>query len=140
MMRKKTIVFAGIFVCLALLAFGYYMYNKPRTGAAAEDTDAAVTARQLYQAFVKDEQTAGLLYVNKVLEVSGVVAQVQQTGQDLSVLLSGDDNGGGVNCSITAAGQEGSIPPVGTPVHIKGRCTGFLMDVSLVDAAIINKQ
>ena len=140
MTRKKTILFAGVLLCLAGTGTAYYLYNKPRTTAAEKSTDDSVTAKELYGTFVKDEPTASKLYVNKVLEVSGTVTQVEQSGKEVSVLLSaGSGETGGVNCSL-AANTVDALPKNGDNVRVKGTCTGFLMDVSLVDATILTTK
>lgn len=139
-MRRKTILLAAGLLCLIAAGTGYYLYNKPRTTAAEERTDKHITALKLYEEFTKNEQQANTVYVNKVLEVKGTVADVQQTGTTVSVLLAGQVDGiGGVNCSI-APDAKITLPKVGESVLIKGLCTGLLMDVSIVDATIINNK
>lgn len=136
MTRKKRLFFAGILVCLAAAAWGYYLYHKPRTTASDVATDASITAVKLYEAFAKDEQAAGKLYTNKVLEITGTIQEAKISDTNASLLLSaGDGQMGGVNCSL-APGQTAGKLTTGQTVHIKGRCTGFLMDVNLVDVVI----
>lgn len=140
MTRKKILLFAGVLVCLLAGGTGYYLYNKPRTSAAETSTDDSVTAKELYGTFAKDEPTANKLYVNKVLEVSGTVMQVDKNGQEVTVLLSGGGrDAGGVNCSLSA-NTTADLPKSGESIRIKGLCTGFLMDVSLVDATILTTK
>jgi hypothetical protein len=134
-MRKRLFVFAGVVLCLTVAAIGYHLYNMPRTAAADADTDKSVTATALFDAFTKDEQAANKEYGNKVLEVTGAVKDVQKNGKDISVLLSGGNGDGGVNCTMSEDVPE---PRIGSMVHVKGRCTGFLMDVSIIDATIVN--
>lgn len=140
MTRRKLIILAVVLLCLIIAGTGYYLYNKPRTSAAAERAEAYVTARKLYEAFVENEQQANTSFVNKVVEVKGTVTDIQKNGNTVSILLEGQDNGsGGVNCSI-ATGEADQLPKVGEDVLIKGLCTGMLMDVSIVDATIINNK
>ncbi|SFO59793.1 tRNA_anti-like [Chitinophaga sp. YR627] len=140
MTRRKLIILAGALLCLIAAGTGYYLYNKPRTSAAAAHTDKHISALKLYEEFSKNEQLANTNYVNKVVEVAGTVTDVQKTGTAVSVLLAGQVDGmGGVNCSI-APGEEIQLPKVGQSVLIKGMCTGLLMDVSIVDATIINNK
>jgi hypothetical protein len=138
MKRKSIFFFAGAFLCLVLMAWGYYLYKKPRQTAADARTEKTIAAKELYDAFVKNEKAADLQYGSKVLEVKGTVLQVQQTGGTFSVLLfAGNNEGSGVNCSIAAV-PAGKVPVAGQSVRVKGICTGFLMDVNLVDATLIN--
>ena len=135
-MRKRILVFAGVILCLTAIAIGYHLYNMPRTTTVDTRADKKVTATELYDAFVKDEQTANTQYANKVLEITGAVRDVQKSGNELSVLLSGGGSEGGVNCTLV---QDVPAPRIGAMVHIKGLCTGFLMDVSIIDATIVNQ-
>jgi hypothetical protein len=140
MTRKKIILFAGVLVCLLAGGTGYYLFNKPRTSAAETNTDDSVTARELYSTFARDESMANKLYVNKVLEVSGTVMQIDQNGQEVTVLLSaGKSDAGGVNCSLSS-NTAADLPKNGESIRVKGLCTGFLMDVSLVDATILTTK
>jgi hypothetical protein len=140
MKRRKLIILAGALLCLIAAGTGYFLYNKPRTAAAEAATDKYVTALKLYEEFTRNEQLANSSYVNKVLEIRGTVTDVQTTGTSVSVLLAGQTEGmGGVNCSI-APGEDNPLPQVGQSVLIKGLCTGLLMDVSVVDATIINNK
>jgi hypothetical protein len=118
------------------MAIGYHLYNMPRTTAAEMSADKEVSAKELFEAFTKNEQAADTQYGNKVLEITGAVLDVQKSGKDMSVLLSGGGNEGGVNCTMAA---DVPAPRKGALVRVKGRCTGFLMDVSIIDATIINK-
>lgn len=140
MTRKKKLILAGVFLCLAALAWGYYLYHKPRSGVVAVRTDSVVTADSLYGRFAANEQQADSLFSNKVVEVTGIVATVQPAASNAAVVLAANnDMGGGVNCSL-AAGQIADDLLVGQRVSIKGRCTGFLMDVNLVDAVLISNK
>ncbi len=139
MTRRKLIILAGALLCLIAAGTGYYMYNKPRTSASESRTDKHITAKKLYEAFSSNEQQANNTYVNKVVEVKGTVTDIQKTGTSVSVLLAGEGSMGGVNCSIVP-GEEGTLPKIGESVLIKGLCTGLLMDVSIVDATIINNK
>lgn len=135
-MRKRIIILAGVILCVTAMAIGYHLYNMPRTSAVNVQADKKVTATQLFEAFTKDEQAANTQYTNKVLEISGAVRDVQKNGKDLSVLLSGGTAEGGVNCTLA---EDVPAPRIGSLLHVKGRCTGFLMDVSIIDATIVNQ-
>ncbi|BAV10374.1 tRNA_anti-like [Filimonas lacunae] len=140
MTRKKKLFFAGVFLCLAALAWGYYLYQKPRAGVTAEQSDSKLTADTLYSHYAVNEEKANQLYSNKVLEVTGVVAQVQNAAGAAAVLLAAkSEMGGGINCSL-ASDQKADDLKVGQKVCIKGRCTGYLMDVNLVDAVLVNEN
>jgi hypothetical protein len=135
-MQKKQLFFALAFVCLLVGGWGYYQYQKPRTGTLGLEPDFRLTAEQLYNEYSTNETAADKRYRGKVLEVTGIVKEKQVTPQATNVLLANDQMGG-VNCSFqnNAAG----VIKIGEVIKVKGRCTGFLMDVSLVDAVRTDK-
>lgn len=133
-MQRKWILLTGILLLALLAVGGYYMYQKPRSGVINVKADYSVTASELYNEFVANESAANIKYLNKVIEVSGKVMEVKKEESAMSVQLNGSD-AGGVNCSLQKVPAK--APPVGSIVKVKGKCTGFLMDVNLVDAIII---
>lgn len=134
-MQKKYFFFVGAFVCFLAVGWGYYQYQKPRAGIAQATADYSVTAENLYAEYRSDEATADKKYGNKAVEVSGVVADVQTTAHAKNILLAAAATGG-VNCSFQNSKMD-SIR-VGERIKVKGKCTGFLMDVSLVDAVRVS--
>lgn len=136
-MRKKILLSIGLLVCIGV-AIGIYLYQKPRTQAASQSTDFSVTADELYKQFEQDETAANKKYAGKIIEVTGTVGSVQKDGSGLSVLLTAKDAMGGINCSMTNA--ETANTTQGKIVTIKGKYTGFLMDVNVLDAVLITKK
>ncbi|ANE49843.1 OB-fold protein [Flavisolibacter tropicus] len=132
-MSKKTIFLIVIIVCLIVAGWAYYLYQKPRAGVKGVDADYTIAAGSLYQAFVANEDSANKIYVDKVIQVEGKVQQVETTQEGANVILASNVPDGGINCTFSTKNE---LPKVGDQVVIKGRCTGFLMDVSLVDAEI----
>lgn len=134
-MQKKWIFLAGLLVCLLAGGWAYYNYNKPRAGVTSVAAAHTLGAEQLYDEFATNEATATEKYVGKAIAVTGVVSSVQQSADGATtVLLKAGDAMGGISCSMAAKENR---PAEGSTVTIKGRCTGFLMDVNLVDAIII---
>ena len=133
-MQKKQLFFAGVILFLIAAGWGYYQYQKPRAGAANVTAAFKLSSEQLYKEYSTNETAADEKYSNKILEVTGPVADVQITPQATNVLLAATATGG-VNCSIMNG--ETRITK-GERITVKGRCTGFLMDVSLVDAVQVN--
>ena len=134
-MQKKWIFLTGIVLLFLAASWGFYWYQKPREGVAAESAAYRITAEQLYQEFAQNETTADKKYTGKVIAVKGAVSEVQATDSALMVLLSAGNDISGVNCSFYN-NQLPRLPQKGAVITVKGRCTGFLMDVNLVDAVL----
>ncbi|HYH14251.1 MAG TPA: hypothetical protein VD794_03465 [Flavisolibacter sp.] len=132
-MQKKILFFVVAILCLGVGGWGYYLYQKPRAGVEDEKADYFITAASLYQAFAIDETAATKRFVDKVVRVQGTVQQIESMQGGINLILASNTTEGGVNCAIS---KPEKVPQIGTEVIVKGRCVGFLMDVSLVDAVL----
>ena len=145
-LKRKTFFWLGILLFfLVVTAWGYYLYNKPHRSAADATTAFTIGADSLYMQYQKDEHAADQKYLNKVIVVSGTLAEIQHTGTTEIWILSaqaGNSQGGspdaapnaGINCQLFSPDKAPTPRPrLGDRITIKGRCAGFLMDVSLVD-------
>ncbi len=136
-MRKKYFLIAGI-VLLCLAGWGFYQYQRPRANIANKTADVTIDAADMFGQFQKDEPSANKKFLDKIIAVKGEVVDVQQTDTTMSLQLKGNDLGG-VNCSIkTDKGidYQTNVLKKGAVVTVKGICTGYLMDVNLVDCAL----
>lgn len=131
-MRKKIFFIAGI-VCLILAVTALYFYNKPHQNAGSLSTDVSIDAVDLYNQYQKDEAAANKKFLDKIIEVKGMVTDVQQSGNTASVQLGAGEAMGGINCSLTG---KTALPSKGARITVKGKCSGMLMDVNLVDCVI----
>jgi hypothetical protein len=134
-MRKKYFFGIGIvLLCLAIL--GIYSVFKPHQNVEGERPAANFSARDLYNEFQQNETAADEKWVGKVLEVKGVISSVTDAGKYESVnLVAASD--GGINCSFLKKDLDADFRfRKGDSIIIKGKCTGFLMDVNLVDCVV----
>ena len=134
-MRKKIFFWVGILL-LGLAGWGIYKVSKPHTNVEGEEAVATLTARNLYNEYQNAETLANKKWLGKVIEVSGVISSVSESGNYVAInLMAAAD--GGINCSIL----KRDLNPddkfnKGDSITIKGKCTGFLMDVNLVDCVV----
>jgi hypothetical protein len=136
-MKKKTLLWVGIpLLLLIAFAWAYRLYVKPHQSAAGESADFTVSADSLYRQYQTDERSADLKYLGKVVEVSGKLSEVQHSGNSEIWILSPQAGGGGINCQLFAGTKIDPEPKTGEAVVVKGRCTGFLMDVYLADCVL----
>ncbi len=137
-MLKKKIFWLGIPLCLLIaFAWGLYLYNKPHRSAGDETVSLSIAADSLFRLYQGNEQAADQKYLNKVIEVKGTLVEIQHTGGTEIWILAGEPGGGGINCQLFPGEKPASGPPrPGETVTLKGRCTGFLMDVNLSDCVL----
>ena len=132
-MRKKY--FFGIAILmLCLAAWGIYRIYQPHRNVSGIDAVAALSAADLYQDFKLDETAANKKWVGKVIEVTGTIASLSESENYISINLRATSEGG-VDCSMLKKDLDGQFKS-GDSITIKGKCTGFLMDVNLVDCVV----
>jgi putative nucleic acid binding protein len=135
---KKKIVYTVLILILGFGGYIYYRVSKPRPGLSNVPPAVNITATELYRKYEANETTADSLFLDKVIEVTGTIADVESTDSTLSLELKGGESGG-VNCSI-AGGNKTNAFKAGDAITLKGRCSGFLMDVTLTDCVIKDKH
>jgi len=142
MLKKRKFFWWGILLLLlAAAGWGYYQYQRPHQSAAGETANVTIGADSLYTQYAGDEKGCDTKYLGKVVEVSGQLSEIQHSGQsEVWILSTGAANTGGVNCQLFPGEKVPEPhPKPGDQVTLKGRCTGFLMDVNLSDCIVIKK-
>lgn len=113
-MKKRSFLIIGIILIIAVLGsylwFGY-LYKDARN---VNDEVAAysLTAEGIAKDYEDGQQNADSKYLNKTIEVKGVVTEVN----DSVVTLNGK-----IFCGFTTMMAE----PEGKEVTVKGRCIGY---------------
>ena len=116
---------------------GYYMYNKPVASLENKKPDVEVSAVKLISDYEADEKNADGMYLGKIVEVTGKIAAITveegktkvqiETGNPMSMII----------CELEEGSEAGSIK-AGDEIKIKGMCSGYLSDVILVQASLVN--
>jgi hypothetical protein len=130
----KRILIIVFIVAAVGLAIGIYQWNKPHS-KVENAKSIVVTANGLSKDYIADEKGANVKYLNKAIEVSGVVSEVDKN-QDggLMLVLQTDDPVAGIQCSMR---DKGATATKGQNVVIKGFCSGSdIAGVSLTDCVI----
>ncbi len=128
----KKLIFLLILLAIAFGAYyGFSEFNRGLEGAGK--TDFAVSSTELFTAFDDNEKAANTKYLDKNIEVSGVIQEVSK-GKDGTITVTLD--GGmmfGITCEMFESDKiDQSKYKKGSKITLKGICTGFLSDVVLV--------
>lgn len=116
-------------------AVGYFMWNKPHENIAASKADVQISAADLFGQFSSDEATANAQYLDKTVEVSGIV---KSSGNNKITLNAGADAMFGVVCELDNLTQHAKTAfAAGEQVTLKGKCSGFNMDVQLNRCVVV---
>lgn len=134
-MQKKYFFGIGILL-LCLAAWGIFKIYKPHHNVEGDQPVSTLPAAGLYRDFLQDETAANKKWVGKVIEIRGVISSVGEAGDYISINLEAAPEGG-VNCSFLKKDLDSDIKHnKGDSISIKGKCTGFLMDVNMVDCVV----
>lgn len=130
-MKRIIIIILAIALVGGIIA--YQMYNKPHKDMTSAESDISIEASELLKAFETDESAANQQYNDKVIAVSGKVADVGNEDGIVKVTLDAGNPLGGVICQLDELSEHDRTDfEIGETVTLKGLCTGYLMDVVLV--------
>ena len=137
-MKKRTLyILFGILGMVAAIALTIEIINRPAKNAAGQRAVAEVSADSVYAQYFTHESEANRRYLNNIIIVKGRVADFGNNGHHLFILLA-TGGVGTINCEMVMNGPSGLLKiSKNQLIAIKGRCTGFLMDVNLVDGIIV---
>lgn len=126
---KKTILIIGGIGLLAALAVVLYVFLKPHRDVLNEK-GVQLTAQTLFDAFKTNETEANARYLDKAIELSGEVADVN-TNQDGHIVVNVKTNDPLFMINCTFKTHPGELQP-GQTITFKGICTGYIPDMNVV--------
>jgi hypothetical protein len=132
----KKIALLILVLLLAVAAYvWFFVWNKPKTDVKVE-TAIKTDAVALFNEYSTNEQSANQKYLEKILEVAGIVTSVNKNAEGQTViLLKTNDSMFGINCTME---EKDVVLKEGDAVTLKGICTGYLTDVVLIRCYKIN--
>lgn len=124
---------------IAAGSYGWYLYNKKPADTRTQTATIETGAAELVKYFQQDETAAGRQYVDKLIIVSGNISNTQiDADGHATVFLDTGNPLAAVTCSFYNDEVEGvKKMSAGSPVKIKGICTGILTDVVLNKCALV---
>ena len=124
-----------LLLSLALIGgiYGYLQWNKPHQDVAKRKEDLSIVANELFIAFEQDEVKANSLYLDKLIHVNGVIKGIENNDAgDITVILVTENDMSSLLCNLDPLVKHNiNALKAGQNVHLKGFCSGFLMDVVL---------
>lgn len=140
-MNQKTKILLLIVLFGGLLggSIGLYLWFKPVPGIESLNTEISIPANDLFLAYEADENMANEKYLNKVVEVTGLVREIKTNEAGFPVVvLETDDMMFGVICEFESKDPLPRDVQAGALITIKGLCNGKLLDVVLNRSVFIN--
>lgn len=130
---KKIIIWLILAAVAAAAAVWLYLFyfgakHKDPLKAKMVETEAV----ELYRMYESYEDSANVLYLGKVIKVSGKVANVEILDGRYSVSMETGSDMGYVVCEMdTAENSKLSMELKGSTIQIAGFCNGINLDVYL---------
>lgn len=137
-MNRKKILIGLVVAALGGGAYGYYLWNKPPMDMASAKVDMSLDAKDIYNQFNTDENSANAKYLDKVIQVKGVVSSIDKENGTIAIMLDSGDPMGGVLCELDPlAKHEKTDFQEGENVVFKGTCSGKLSDVQISRCVLV---
>ncbi len=136
-MIKNFLIALAVVILIGLCTGIYvwkFVWNKPHPTVENAENIIKVHARELAKEYNANEKASDAKYLNKVIEVSGTIIEMEKN-QDggLMVILQTDDPAAGIQCAMREKGLKVSLGHI----TIKGFCSGNgITGVSLTDCVI----
>jgi DNA/RNA endonuclease YhcR with UshA esterase domain len=125
-----------IFILAAIIFIGalYYGIREfTRTHVSLDNIKpvASLTVGELLTAFSQDEKATNEMYAEKVLQVKGLVSEIEIDDEDgsIDVYLEDELTDGNVICEMSETSYDkAKALKIGDIVTIKGVCAGYMAD------------
>ncbi len=137
-MRKMTKLIYAIAV-VAISAFGGYyyvfVYSKTHHRNVQSEKGIVIVADSLSAQFQANEKEANSKYLNKAIEVTGIIVSIDKNQEGkITVIIGRADSFS--NVSVTLISTTPLTQKVGETITIKGVCTGALSDVIITEGVV----
>ncbi len=126
---KKYLIIIPLLALIGAFV-GYRMYNKPHTETAGSVADVVISPADLLAAYDMDEVKADSTYLDKIIELEGIVININQIEKGGSISLDTGNPMSSIICEFENQSDIANVK-VGDNVKVKGFCTGKLMDIVL---------
>ncbi len=130
MKRKTKYISAAVLALIIIGIFlGFYMYNKPVKDFAGSEAEITLSAKELFNAFAKDQNKATTEYVSadKIILIEGKILEINKSSENqVNIILDVDDPDGDISCTLVKdkTGKSEKYKP-GDIIKIQGQCTGY---------------
>lgn len=133
----KVALFVVVFLAIAGIGVALYLFNMEHKDLKKVSPDFIISAADLQKAFEDNESDATAKYVNKIVEVNGIIETVSEgEGNVLNVTLRTSSDLSSIICTFAGTADPLKFTP-GTQVIIRGECSGYLMDVLLNNCVLV---
>ncbi|MBO3697131.1 hypothetical protein [Roseivirga sp. E12] len=138
-MKKKKLLIAAAIIGAIAAYFVWANFLKTAPSMRKLDVDYQVEAVAFYNEFDSNEATANTKYLNKIVQVTGEVDNVEVMEGSKPVISLKTEGFGVIKCTLESDIDEDELSKINanSTVTIKAECIGMLLDVLLNRSIII---
>jgi hypothetical protein len=141
MKPNKKLLGILMLICVPLAFFyAYNEYHRKPADLSSVKPAAVTNAASLVALYENDEQKADGMYLGKVIDITGVISEINNQQDTLvNIMLGKNNNLHRVSCLLNGK-YMAKVKNLkrGDSITIRGLCTGYLMDVELNRCVLID--
>jgi hypothetical protein len=142
MKRKKNILYSVLFFSLVAAVVAWYVYkeyNRKKEDTALLKSEYTLQAVSLIKEFEINDSIAGKKYLDKIIQVDGIVKDIIKDEAGFNSVILGDTTSmSSVRCSLDSLhNKEANRLQRGKQAVMKGICVGFNADELLGSDVIL---
>lgn len=137
--RTKILIFL-MAVLLVVVMFNTVIkaFNKPQIDVKKAKTELRINSNELIHSFISDETKADSSFVERVIEVEGIVEKITFKNEKTSIILQTQIDSSNIICEMRDDDYDRlAVLKEGEEVIVKGVCKGFLMDVIILNCIFV---
>ena len=100
-MRGKIVLTITILTLGIIVLTYFYVFKDTETDISEEKAEHKLSAIELFYKFEDDENQANKLYLGKIIEITGTIVSIQETGnKELMLIFKEKSEVFGVSCTL----------------------------------------
>lgn len=129
------IIISILLLIVIMIIIGVKIYNKPHVDVVKTTANFKLSSTDLLDEFILDENIAAKKFANKIVEITGIIQNVSTTKGKGIITLKGTE--ANVICQLNEKENKKIMQlKKHQNITIKGQCSGFLLDVMLVNCVV----
>lgn len=136
---KKSLIIITLSVAFILVNSCLNIFREADNDVRKESADFEISAKELVHKFETNEDSANMLYLDKIVVVEGTVNNISEQEDVITVYLKENEDLAGVLCSFHPSSINIQSLRIGNNIKVKGICSGYLLDVVLNKCSIVEK-
>lgn len=131
------IIVAVILIFFLSLLYSLYLYNKPFRNVEKSKADIEISLKELIEEYKQDEVSANSKYLDKLIQIEGIITDISINNGNSVLTVSESKNNPSIICNMSPNYNVNALKlKIGDKVSVKGICTGYLLDIILINCVL----